>query len=54
MYKPTIRADFHSKKLEIMEGEELKSVTLQVKIIALIHLIRYGIQLDKKGIRVWE
>ncbi len=30
MYKPTIGADFHSKKLEIMQGEELKSVTLQV------------------------
>ena len=30
MYKPTIGADFHSKKLEIMEGDELKSVTLQV------------------------
>ena len=28
VYKPTIGADFHSKKLEIMEGDELKSVTL--------------------------
>lgn len=30
VYKPTIGADFHSKKLEIMEGDELKSVTMQV------------------------
>lgn len=30
VYKPTIGADFHSKKLEIMEGDELKSVTLQI------------------------
>lgn len=28
VYKPTIGADFHSKKLEIMEGDEMKSVTL--------------------------
>lgn len=32
-YKPTIGADFHSKKLEIMEGDELKTVTLQVCLI---------------------
>lgn len=31
MYKPTIGADFHSKKLEIVEGDELKTVTLQVR-----------------------
>jgi hypothetical protein len=30
VYKPTIGADFHSKKLEIMEADELKTVTLQV------------------------
>lgn len=28
VYKPTIGADFHSKKLEIMDADELKSVTL--------------------------
>jgi hypothetical protein len=28
VYKPTIGADFHSKKLEIMEGDEAKTVTL--------------------------
>lgn len=28
VYKPTIGADFHSKKLEIMEGDDLKNVTL--------------------------
>ena len=28
VYKPTIGADFHSKRLEIMENGELKSVTL--------------------------
>ena len=32
VYKPTIGADFHSKKLEIMEQDELKTVTLQVII----------------------
>ena len=30
VYKPTIGADFHSKRLEIMENGELKSVTLQI------------------------
>ena len=30
VYKPTIGADFHSKRLEIMDNEELKSVTLQI------------------------
>ena len=28
VYKPTIGADFHSKKLEIVEGDETKTVTL--------------------------
>lgn len=28
VYKPTIGADFHSKKLEIQEGEDNKTVTL--------------------------
>lgn len=28
VYKPTIGADFHSKKMEIEEGEEVKTVTL--------------------------
>ena len=28
VYKPTIGADFHSKKLEIVEGDEAKTVTL--------------------------
>jgi hypothetical protein len=28
VYKPTIGADFHSKKLEIIEGNENKAVTL--------------------------
>ena len=28
VYKPTIGADFHSKRLEIMDNDELKSVTL--------------------------
>jgi len=31
VYKPTIGADFHSKKLEIMEGDQLRTVTLQVR-----------------------
>lgn len=30
-YKPTIGADFHSKKLEIMDGDDMKTVTLQVR-----------------------
>ncbi len=30
VYKPTIGADFHSKKLEIQEGEDTKTVTLQI------------------------
>jgi len=30
VYKPTIGADFHSKRLEIMDGGEMKSVTLQI------------------------
>uniref|UniRef100_A0A7S3FSY3 Ras-related protein Rab-7b n=1 Tax=Strombidium rassoulzadegani TaxID=1082188 RepID=A0A7S3FSY3_9SPIT len=30
VYKPTIGADFHSKRLEIMDNDELKSVTLQI------------------------
>jgi hypothetical protein len=30
VYKPTIGADFHSKKLELMDGGEVKNVTLQV------------------------
>lgn len=28
VYKPTIGADFHSKRLDIMDGGEMKSVTL--------------------------
>jgi len=32
VYKPTIGADFHSKKLEIVENDEAKTVTLQVNI----------------------
>ena len=28
VYKPTIGADFHSKRLEIMDNDEMKSVTL--------------------------
>jgi Ras-related protein Rab-7A len=30
VYKPTIGADFHSKKIEIKEGNENKNVTLQI------------------------
>lgn len=30
VYKPTIGADFHSKRMEIMDGDELKQVTLQI------------------------
>lgn len=30
IYKPTIGADFHSKKIEIPLGDEIKTVTLQV------------------------
>ena len=30
-YKPTIGADFHSKKVEIEVNNEIKTVTLQVK-----------------------
>ena len=30
VYKPTIGADFHSKRLEIVDNDETKSVTLQI------------------------
>ncbi len=30
IYKPTIGADFHSKKIEIDLGDEVKTVTLQI------------------------